>query len=257
MKILIATHKPYQIPDEPGYYPIMVGSDLRDQIPAGYLKDNSGQNISEMNPFYNELTALYWAKYNLQDEDIVGLVHYRRYLGSKSGQNLSNILSESQIREALSKVDVLLPKQRNYYIENQKNHYINAHENEPYFVMADVIKEKFPDYYDAFIKMGKSKRAHLFNMSIMNQKNFQSYTSFIFDVLKEVEKRISYREYEGQEQRVFGFLSERLMDTWLYTKQKSFAEYPVITTEKTNWLDKGTQFLKRKFFKNSSKKVHF
>ena len=257
MKILIATHKPYQIPDEPGYYPIMVGSDLRDQIPSGYLKDNSGQNISEMNPFYNELTALYWAKYNLQDEDIVGLVHYRRYLGSKSGQNLSNILSESQIREALSKVDVLLPKQRNYYIENQKNHYINAHENEPYFVMADVIKEKFPDYYDAFIKMGKSKRAHLFNMSIMNQKNFQSYTSFIFDVLKEVEKRISYREYEGQEQRVFGFLSERLMDTWLYTKQKSFAEYPVITTEKTNWLDKGTQFLKRKFFKNSSKKVHF
>lgn len=257
MKVLIATHKPYQIPDEAAYYPIMVGADLRDQIPAGYLKDNTGKNMSKMNPFYNELTALYWAKNNLQDEDIIGLVHYRRYLGSKGGHDLNNILSEAQIRTALKKVDVLLPKQRNYYIESQKNHYLNAHKNEPYFVMADVIKEKFPTYYEAFITMGQSKRAHLFNMSIMNQENFQSYTSFMFDVLDEVEKRIPYREYEGQEQRVFGFLSERLMDTWLYTKQKTFAEYPIITTEKTNWIDKGTQFLKRKFFKNGRKKVHF
>ncbi|MGL5688307.1 MAG: DUF4422 domain-containing protein, partial [Weissella cibaria] len=32
---------------------------------------------------------------------------------------------------------------------------------------------------------------------------------------------------------------------------------PLVTTEKTNWLDKGTQFLKRKFFKSANKKVHF
>jgi len=79
----------------------------------------------------------------------------------------------------------------------------------------------------------------------------------MFDVLKAVEERIPYLEYEGQERRVFGFLSERLMDTWVNTKQKCVMEFPLVTTEKTNWLDKGTQFLKRKFFKNANKKVHF
>ena len=38
MKILIATHKPYQIPEVTGYQPIMVGSALRDEVPTGYLR---------------------------------------------------------------------------------------------------------------------------------------------------------------------------------------------------------------------------
>ena len=88
MKILIATHKPYQIPEVAGYQPIMVGSALRDEVPTGYLRDDQGENISELNPFFNELTALYWAKYNLQHEDVVGLAHYRRYFGTKSGHDL-------------------------------------------------------------------------------------------------------------------------------------------------------------------------
>ena len=35
MKILIATHKPYQIPEVAGYQPIMVGSALRDEVQQG------------------------------------------------------------------------------------------------------------------------------------------------------------------------------------------------------------------------------
>lgn len=257
MKILIATHKPYQIPEISGYQPIMVGSALRDEVPAGYLRDDQGENISSLNPFFNELTALYWAKYNLIDEDIVGLAHYRRYFGTKSSHNLADILSQEQIYDALEKVDVLLPKQRNYYIESQENHYLNAHKNEPYFMMQDVIKESFPEYLSAFQQMGQSKKAHLFNMAIMKQADFQSYTDFMFGVLNQVAQRIPYESYEGQDRRVFGFLSERLMDTWLYTNHKTFQDFPLLTTEKTNWLDKGSQFLKRKFFKNTNKKVHF
>lgn len=257
MKILIATHKKYDIPQLLGYQPIMVGSALRDEVPVEYLRDDTGKNISELNPFFNELTVLYWAKFNLKDEDVVGLDHYRRYLGVTSGHDLKDILDQKQIYDALTEVDVLLPKQRNYYIESQKDHYLNAHNHEPYFEMQKVIKEKFPKYLPAFEKMEESKKAHLFNMSIMKQADFQSYTDFVFGVLDQVAKNIPYETYEGQEKRVFGFLSERLMDTWLYTEEKTYLEFPVITTEKTNWLDKGTQFLKRKFFKNTNKKVHF
>ena len=257
MKILIATHKLYQIPEVAGYQPIMVGATLREEVPTGYLRDDQGENISELNPFFNELTALYWAKYNLQHEDVVGLAHYRRYFGTKSGHDLADILDQEQIYAALEQADVLLPKQRDYYIESQEKHYLNAHKNEPYFAMQDVIKEKFPEYLPAFQQMGQSKKAHLFNMAIMKQADFQSYTDFMFGVLDQVARRIPYESYEGQDRRVFGFLSERLMDTWLYTNKKTFREFPLLTTEKTNWIDKGTQFLKRKFFKDTNKKVHF
>ena len=257
MKILIATHKEYDMPKISGYHPIMVGASLQNNIPNDYLRDDSGENISELNPFCNELTALYWAKYNLCDEDIIGLDHYRRYLGKKSGHKLQNILNKQQIYDALDEVDILLPKQRNYFIETQKVHYLNAHNHEPYIEMEKVIREKFPKYLPAFEIMEQNKKAHLFNMSIMKQADFQSYTNFIFGVLDEVAKSIPFETYVGQEKRVFGFLSERLMDTWLYTEKKTFREFPIVATEKTNWLDKGIQFLKRKFLRNSNKKVHF
>lgn len=257
MKILIAAHKPYQMPTSDIYEPIMVGAALHDKVIDGYTPDNTGQNMSDKNGFYNELTALYWAKYNLQDEDILGLAHYRRYLGRKASHDLADILSEDDIRKGLNEADILLPKQRNYFIETQEKHYLNAHVNEPYYAMREVLEEFYPDYVPAFDALGKSTKAHLFNMSVMRQDKFQAYTDFLFDVLGKVDERIDVAKYEGQDCRSLGFLAERLMDTWVNTQKLRVKEYPVVTTEKTNWLDKGTQFLKRKFIKNGERKVHF
>ena len=58
MKILIATHKDYKMPDNAIYQPVMVGSELVDET-YGFQPDNVGENISLKNPIYNELTALY------------------------------------------------------------------------------------------------------------------------------------------------------------------------------------------------------
>ncbi|MBM7617112.1 hypothetical protein JOC36_000661 [Weissella uvarum] len=257
MKIIVAAHKPYQMPKSDIYLPVYVGSALKDDMPAGYVGDDTGQNISEMNPYYNELTALYWAKYNLQDEDVLGLAHYRRYLGRKSSHDLADVLSESDINSALAEVDVLLPKHRNYVIDNQRDHYLNAHLNEPFFVLEKVIELDYPSYLPAFRRMEASSKIHLYNMSIMKQGHFQSYTDFLFGVLEKVQAQIPYQDYQGQDARVFGFLAERLKDVWLETNQLTYREFPLVTTEKTNWIDKGTQFLKRKFLKNQPAKTHF
>ena len=48
--------------------------------------------------------------------------------------------------------------------------------------------------------------------------------------------------------RVFGFVSERLLDAWLTTNNISFEELSIVYMEHQNWLRKGTAFLKRKFF---------
>ena len=64
--IIIATHKKYQMPADKMYLPVHVGaegkkdSDGKD-LDLGYVKDNTGDNISLKNPSFCELTGLYWA----------------------------------------------------------------------------------------------------------------------------------------------------------------------------------------------------
>lgn len=256
MTIYIATHKPYQMPDQLDYQPIFVGTVLHDNIPAGYQSDATGKNISEKNPNFNELTALYWIRHNTNDP-IVGLMHYRRYLGNKRSHSLDDILTGRQIEQILATRDIILPKKRNYYIENQRDHYLHAHASEPYNIMKQVIIDKYALYLPAFEALEESTSAHLFNMFVMPRHYFDEYADFVFSVLGEVEKRVDLNSLQGQEKRVYGFLSERLMDTWINTKHLTVAEYPVIELERTNWVDKGYNFLKRKFLKNSNKKVHF
>ena len=78
IKILVAAHKKYWMPDDSVFLPIQVGAALH--LALGYVPDNTGDNISAKNPNYCELTALYWAWKNL-DCEYIGLCHYRRYFG--------------------------------------------------------------------------------------------------------------------------------------------------------------------------------
>ena len=85
IKILVAAHKTYWMPEDPVYFPLHVGAEGKADL--GYVKDNSGDNISVKNPNFCELTGLYWAWKNLE-ADYVGLVHYRRYFTHKEVCNI-------------------------------------------------------------------------------------------------------------------------------------------------------------------------
>ena len=62
IRILNACHKPTYEPENPLFYPIQVGTALTDRRLEGMTyHDNEGDNISEKNPDYCELTAQYWA----------------------------------------------------------------------------------------------------------------------------------------------------------------------------------------------------
>ena len=61
VKIVVATHKKYAMPNDEMYLPLHVGATLHPDIDLGYQKDNVGENISQKNDSYSELTGLYWA----------------------------------------------------------------------------------------------------------------------------------------------------------------------------------------------------
>jgi len=78
INIYIACHKQVQVLNDDIFHPVQVGTALKKDCFEQYLHDNTGDNISEKNQMYCELTAQYWAWKN-EDADYYGLMHYRRY----------------------------------------------------------------------------------------------------------------------------------------------------------------------------------
>lgn len=246
VKIIVAAHKDYRMPDDEIYFPLQVGAEGKEALP--FAGDNTGDNISEKNYSYCELTGLYWAWKNL-DCKYLGLVHYRRYFKGRrhSKDKLGRILTESEAEGLLASCSVLLPKKRHYYIETNRSQYLHAHHAVGLTETENVIREFYPDYSESFDKIMKRRSGHRFNMFLMEKKLSDAYCAWLFDILGKVEERIDISSWDRSEQRVFGYLGERLLDVWLDKNHIEFQDIPYIFMEKQSWFKKIFRFLKRKF----------
>ncbi len=213
----------------------------------GFTPDNTGDNISEKNKNYCELTALYWAWKNL-DADFIGLVHYRRYFsnGKLLKRKEARILSEAELQKALDRCGILLPKPRNYWIETNYSQYAHAHHAIDLDTTREILRERYPAYIKAFDASMQRTVGHRFNMFVMSQESLCAYCNWLFDVLFELEKRLDISAYSPYDARVFGFVAERLLDIWIETNRVPYMEMPVLNTESQHWIRKGTAFIKRK-----------
>lgn len=246
--LIVATHKKYKMPKYSCYLPLHVGKKGKNEL--GYIGDDTGNNISEKNPYYCELTGIYWAWKNLE-ADYIGLVHYRRYFGKKINKNIpfENIFSDIEIDELLKISDVILPKKRKYFIETLYSHYKNTMYIEPLDEAGKIILEKCPEYSMYFRKLYKRRSAHMFNMFIMKKEYFNKYCEWLFPILEELEKRIDHTKYDSFHARFYGRISELLLDIWIEKNKIKYIEVPVISMEKVNWLYKSSMFLISKFTK--------
>jgi hypothetical protein len=89
----------------------------------------------------------------------------------------------------------------------------------------------------------------------MKRDSFLKYCDFLFDILFELEKRpLPGQNGSAFERRLYGRVSEILFNVWLEKhKDLSIVEIPVKSTERVNWLKKGSAFLSAKFFKKKYK----
>ncbi len=248
-KIIIAAHKPYRMPEDSIYLPLHVGKKGKEDI--GFAGDDTGDNISEKNPRYCELTGLYWAVKNL-DADYIGLAHYRRHFSLKPQKDkFKAVLSGKQLERLFESTDVVLPKKQNYYIENLYDHYAHTHKEEHLLALREVLEQKSPEYLSEFDLLKKRTSAHMFNMFIMKRELTESYTSWMFDILFELENRIDFSKMSSFEERLMGRLSELMLDMWINKNKISYKEIPCIYMEKINLAAKVFGFLKAKFFGKS------
>ena len=245
LKVLVATHKKYWMPEDACYLPLHVGREGKNDL--GYVGDNTGDNISNKNANYCELTGLYWAWKNLNCE-YIGLCHYRRYFAKKEKvrDKKERIMGAHDYESLLEKYDVILPTKRNYYIETVRSQYEHAHVKSDLDTVKQVIDELYPDYSNAFEVVMNRRRLHILNMFVMKKSLFDEYCKWLFTILFEVEKKVDISSYSVYEARIFGFLSERLFNVWLEKQQLNCKEVPVVFLEKQNWAKKITKFLIRK-----------
>ena len=225
------------MPKEKIYVPIEVNANKLPDF--GYLKDNKGDNISDKNAHYCELTALYWAWKNL-DCDIIGICHYRRYLSTYSkgdirkaktiDDKLKLILSKKEIISLLQEYDVLAPTQKlitkNVYTKYQQQHHIKDLDN-----CRKIIKKKYPDYVKAFDKIMNDKEYCICNMCVMDKRKFGEYCEWLFGILFELEKITDLTDYTPLQKRIYGFLSERLFNVWLEKNQLKIKKLNIVALE--------------------------
>ena len=98
--IIIATHKPYWIPEDSMYLPVQMGHAIHPDI--GYVGDDTGENISEKNASFCELTGLYWLWKNRKFDGNIGVCHYRRFFVNDKRE----LLSEKDYDQILSDYDL-------------------------------------------------------------------------------------------------------------------------------------------------------
>lgn len=231
IKIVIATHKEYIMPNAEYYQPVFAGSALKNNV-LPYQRDDDGDNISHKNKSYCELTTLYWAYKNLE-ADYIGLCHYRRYF------DLDGI--------CLQKNNVIVPKKRHYYIETVYSQFKHAHGSIGLDVARNVLKDKYPEYLVSFDSRMNKRSLHLYNMFIMKYDIFIKYCDFLFTVLFEIEKQL------GEVDRLYGYIGERMLDVFLYKNKIVYKEVNIINTESVNWFEKIISFIIRKLKLSSYK----
>ncbi len=246
--IYIACHKPSRVVSNRAIRPIRVGFD-KESVKGVELSDSIGDSIAHKNASYCELTAQYWAWKNDADSDYVGMMHYRRYFDfSNSNEHVCDTwgvvnrprfgyffsesfgLDSESVENFLSTCDIVLPHKwsvRDAGFDSIRSHYSSAlgHYAKDLLVVRDVIKDRHPDYLSFYDDYLSSDEGYFTNMFVMRRDLFDAYSAWLFDVLSEAELRIDISKYDPVARRIFGYLSERLLNVWL---KKVLSESPTL-----------------------------
>ncbi len=240
MKILVCAHKEDYVRSDDLYTPIQVGCDLTDKD-LGFLKDNTGDNISSKNGSFCELTALYWAWKNLPDEDIIGLAHYRRYLhihsdwvhsdkiiaSTNEDSDCKAWLNKTQIENILSQCDIIVASKRQLRMSIAAE-YSHSHIQKDLHSLETVVSELYPEYIESFKSVMQKRSIISYNMFIAHRELVNDYCQWLFNILFELEKRIDLSEYTTYQKRIYGFMGERLQHIYIHKHKFNVKSYPIL-----------------------------
>lgn len=211
--------KPLKSGDKcPNYLiPIQVGTAYSDNVIAD-ITDDKGDNISQRNGNYSELTGLYWIWKNsmktkespLDNSKYYGLSHYRRYL---------SLTQNDQNRLAANNIDVVLPYPMPYEPNIEVHHGRYLSEGE-WSCVLQAIEELQPEYRNGFQHVLDQNYMYNYNIFLAKQEVFDDYCSWLFPLLFRIEE---LNDPDGKKipNRYIGYIGETLETVYfMYNKDK-------------------------------------
>ena len=231
-KIFVVTHKKFEVPKDKLFIPIQVGVSEDLKLSRG-IRDNNGDNISEKNSSYCELTALYWIWKNIKDVQYIGLCHYRRYFANNSwNKSEANFINEQQILETLKTYDVIVPEEMTITKNVASFYYVQgAGRKKDLDKLVEIVEQKCPEYKSSLNQVLNSSKAYYCNMAIMSKDKFDAYCEWLFDILFELEGVTDLTGYSIAEKRIYGYLSEILLNVWIDYNDLKVKQVSVVNTE--------------------------
>ena len=245
IKIFVGYHKPSNFLIKSDLFiPIQLGRKVADQaskdgalnkedilwMNKNTIGDDTGDNISELNRYYCELTGIYWIYKNYKligNPDYVGFMHYRRLLDfdgtiskkffikhkneglfitgvgtlkiyKKLIQLYSQHYSSECVEEIINKYKVIkLKSETNLMVDKREKHKFEI----------EYVKEHYPEIYVCMQKQFNEAHFNYKNMFVLQRDDFLAYAKFIFEILHLNEDEIEPREK--------GFLAEILTSAYL------------------------------------------
>lgn len=240
--IFICTHKEFEPKVTNSVYKIIYNGnrDLKIDLPMKKYPCYGNDDVLD-DEFWSELYMYKNLPHNLELKKYVGFCHYRRYFSF-----LDNVPNMDDIMKTC---DVVLPNPDTFDVTLREQY--GAHHNiDDIDIMGNVIRDKFPEYYNMWETAMNGKTLFKCNMFIMKRDDFKEYVEFVSGAISEFINRIGTDIYKRIDEnkdkyikeyypnntpeyqyRIGGFLSERLTTTFIFKKFKRAKLYNVIITE--------------------------
>ena len=213
-----------------GYEIIHAGRALSEKN-FGSLGDDSGDNISALNLYLNEITALFWIWKNTSHA-FVGLNHYRRFFTTDG----KNFLSTDDARKILREYDIIVNGCEFGYIALRDWKIMLSTRPLAEHVLATLRKYvalRQPDYLDAFDRVNDSFGVFCYEIFITRREIFNAYCEWLFSfIVDATEEILATTDIAASDDpriyRAISFVAEHLMTVWLIKNRLKIKTLPII-----------------------------
>ena len=221
----VITHKKYFMPDLPKNYTKIHAGRKLSSIDLGILGDDSGDNISELNPFLNEMTAIYWVWKNYR-ADYIGFSHYHRFFLIDH-----HILTATEAIDLLKDCDIITGNAVISYgswvsgfDEFDSDHGID----EAHRIFLKHLRQISPEYVRIYERFESGIGLYANQMFITRWQVFDSYCDWIFKIILPAMKDFPAEKYKTSlERRQIAYIAERLLNVFIFNNHLRIKNIPV------------------------------
>lgn len=227
LKVVVSAHGPAWVPEGGEFVPVLAGSACLgegESVPDGWLRDDTGDNVSERHAALGDLCALYWAWRNL-DADVLGFACGGRYLASNYRlDRRRRVASGDFLAHRVASRGVVLPSETNYFVVTNSTQFGRDHDSMLLDVARDVLGELCPEYVGPFVRSLRITHGHHANLLLMRRDLADAFCEWLFEVLFDVEASFAGVAPEALGGGALPALAGYLLDPWLDVTGTRFVE---------------------------------